>query len=293
MTKKRGLGRGLDALLGTAASDANGGEFPKTDFPAMREVDIDLLERGSCQPRRLFTQESLEELAASIKSQGILQPLVVRTAAKKGCYEIIAGERRWRAAQIAQLARVPVVVREVGDEDAMCLALIENLQREDLNPLEEAEGIQRLIEDFSLTQGKVAVILGCSRPAISNALRLLELEKEVKAMLAEGKLDMGHARALLALKGKQQVEMAKEVVRRKLTVRATEQLVRRLLSKHKPMMGELVDPNIRRLGEALGEHLGTPVSIKQGAGGKGVVEICYYSAQELDGIFKKMGYSGK
>ena len=218
--KKQRLGRGLDALLGTYESTASKDE--------LRQIPIDQLQRGKYQPRTHMNPEALDELAASIKAQGVVQPIVVRSLAP-GQYEIIAGERRWRAAQIAGLETIPAVVRQIPDEAAIAIALIENIQREDLNPVEEATALTRLIDEFGMTHQKVADSVGRSRAAVTNLLRLLTLNSDVRESLEQGRMDMGHARALLALSAKSQSEAAQQVVQRGLSVRETENLVRRLL----------------------------------------------------------------
>ena len=233
--KKRGLGKGLDALLGESTSSKQASSLKSS---SLTMLSIDLIERGSFQPRRDFDQDALQSLAGTIKSQGLVQPILVRSLANKDSYEIVAGERRWRAAQIAGLHDIPVIIKDVSDNEAMCLALIENIQREDLNPLEEAGALERLISEFEMTHDAVADAVGRSRPAVSNLLRLLELDDGVKKMLETGKLDMGHARTLLSLNPDKQLESATKIVKQGLSVRATENLVKQLLdgnqhSRHK------------------------------------------------------------
>ncbi|HHI76489.1 MAG TPA: ParB/RepB/Spo0J family partition protein [Gammaproteobacteria bacterium] len=288
MAKKRGLGRGLDALLGatqaaspeTAASDAPAaaGAAPATRLP------VDRIQRGRYQPRRHFDEDRLRELADSIAAQGMVQPIVVRPVGD--AYEIIAGERRWRAAQLAGLAEVPVVIHEVDDQTAMAMALIENIQRDDLNPLEEAAALHRLLDEFGLTHQQVAQSVGKSRTTVTNLLRLLELDAAVKAMLEAGELEMGHARALLGLKnGALQLQAAREVVKKGLSVRETEALVRKLSQPPKPKPAPPEeDPDIRRLLDDLTDRLGARVTLRQGTGGKGRLEIAYNSLDELEGI---------
>jgi ParB family chromosome partitioning protein len=303
--KKRGLGRGLDALLGSAARAAPAAHgSPASAPPELRSVPapadtaaqaqptdgtlcslpVDVIQRGKYQPRLDMHQESLQDLADSISAQGVVQPIVVRAIAT-GRYEIIAGERRWRAAQLAGLHEIPAVVREVEDRAAIAIALIENIQRENLNPLEEARALERLIKEFELTHEQAAEAVGRSRAAVSNLLRLLELEDAVKALVEKGELEMGHARALLALSGKQQLEAARQVVSRGLTVRATEGLVRSL-QRPAPAKPASVskDVNIQRLESDLSDKLGARVAIRQGRGGKGKLEISYNSLDELDGV---------
>ncbi len=279
---RRGLGRGLDALLGEASdSTAQGREM------GLRELPLDQLESGRYQPRREFDPAALQELAHSIRAQGVVQPIVVRPLAEPERYEIIAGERRWRAAQLAELERIPALVRDIPDEMAVAVALIENIQREDLNPLEEATALKRLTEEFAMTHQAVADAVGRSRVGVSNLLRLLDLSAVVKTHVARGELEMGHARALLALDEATQAEVARDVVKRSLTVRQTEALVRQWQGGSKPKSTPVSsDPNIRRLQEDLGERLSADVRIEQGQRGKGRLVIRYNSLDELDGILE-------
>ena len=281
--KKSPLGRGLNALLGDAGSTLE--EAQKT---GLQEVPVELLQRGRFQPRGVMDKAALEELASSIRKQGVLQPIVVRKL-NTGDYEIIAGERRWRAAQLAELDRVPVVVRELSDEDAMVIGLIENLQREDLNPIEEAKGMQRLIEEFSMTHQQVADNVGRSRVGVSNLLRLLSLEQAVRAMVEAAELDMGHARALLSLEAALQCKAARQIADAGMSVRQAEQLVRRLQEggAGKKVKKEK-DPDIRHLEESLSERLATPVEIKLGPKGKGKLVIDFHSNDVLEGILAKI-----
>jgi len=303
--KKRGLGRGLNALLGSASRAApqaaadpvappelkavpaaeKTAETPAVDG-ALRQLPIDIIQRGAYQPRVDMHQESLQDLADSISAQGVVQPILVRSIGE-GRYEIIAGERRWRASQLAGLHEIPAVVREVEDRDAIAIALIENIQREDLNPLEEARALERLIREFEITHEQAAEAVGRSRAAVSNLLRLLDLEDAVKDMVEQGALEMGHARALLALRGAQQVEAARQVVNRGLTVRATEGLVKSI-QRPQPVKPAAVkkDANIQHLESDLSDKLGARVAIRQGRGGKGKLEISYNSLDELDGILE-------
>lgn len=283
-TKKRGLGRGLDALLGGASVSAMQEEAAKVDTRELQYLPLELIQRGMYQPRRDMDPQALEELAQSIKNHGVMQPIVVRPLSG-GRYEIIAGERRWRASQQAGLEKVPALVREVPDEAAIAMALIENIQREDLNPIEEAVALQRLQQEFQLTQQQVADAVGKSRVSVSNLLRLIALPDEIKTLLAHGDLEMGHARALLGLPGDQQVEGARHVVARGLTVRQTEALVRQWLSdKEKPKAEVKSDPDISRLEQRLAERLGSPVQIKHGQKGRGQLVIRYSSLDELQGV---------
>ena len=285
--KKKGLGRGLDALIKTrpaarpapapAASEAAGDG-------SLRTLAIDLVQRGRYQPRTDMHPESLQDLADSIKAQGLVQPIVVRPVGG-GRFEIIAGERRWRAAQLAGLQAVPVVVRDVPDRAAIAMALIENIQRENLNPLEEARALRRLIDEFEMTHQEAAEAVGRSRTAVSNLLRLLELNDDVKQLVEAGKLEMGHARALLALAGARQSEAARTVVARGLSVRETERLVRKRQGGERPKpKAAAPDPDVQRLERELSERLGARVSLKAGARGKGQLVISYNSLDELDGI---------
>ncbi|GAB2787675.1 ParB/RepB/Spo0J family partition protein [Halomonas shantousis] len=300
MTRKRALGRGLDALIGAGARRREGleiegqtapGETPPAQDPAASEMQERLmrlplgqLSRGKYQPRREIQPEALEELADSIRAQGVMQPIVVRPVGKER-YEIIAGERRWRAAQLAELDVIPAVVREVSDEVALALALIENIQRENLNPVEEAFALKRLLEEFELTQQQVADAVGKSRAQVANLLRLLSLDPEVQTLLERGDLDMGHARALLALSGARQRKAAHEVVDRDLTVRQTEALVKQWAAGQtaKPPAAK-VPADVGRLENQLADLLGAPVKIAHGQSGKGRVTIRYSSLDELDGI---------
>ena len=280
--KKRGLGRGLDALLGpggrTSESSSGGGDG------VLRKLPIEMVVRNRYQPRSEIPQESLQELADSIRSQGVIQPIIVRSDVA-GRFEIIAGERRWRAAQLAGLAEVPAVVREVSEQSAMAMALVENIQREDLNPLEEAQALNRLITEFEMTHQQAADAIGRSRAAVSNLLRLLELCDEVQQLLQERKLEMGHARALLPLDPLLQQEAAQQVLIRGLSVRETEKLVRTMLSEptaKTPTPSS--DPNIRRLQNDLSERLGAKVLLQHSPSGKGRLIIQYNTLDELDGI---------
>jgi len=285
--KKRGLGRGLDALIKTRPA-ARPGPAPAASEAAgdgsLRSLAIDLIQRGKYQPRSDMHPESLQDLADSIKAQGLVQPIVVRPVGG-GRFEIIAGERRWRAAQLAGLQEVPVVVRDVPDRAAIAMALIENIQRENLNPLEEARALRRLIDEFEMTHQEAAEAVGRSRTAVSNLLRLLELNDDVKQLVEAGKLEMGHARALLALAGAQQSEAARTVVARGLSVRETERLVRRQQGGERPKpKAAAPDPDVQRLERELSERLGARVTLKAGARGKGQLVISYNSLDELDGI---------
>jgi len=299
VSKKKRLGRGLDALLSQSSARAQetGDEVPAGGSDALREIPVDLLQRGRYQPRTDMRQESLEDLADSIRAQGVVQPIVVRPVGStagsetESRYEIVAGERRWRAAQIAGLDTIPAVVRQIPDEAAVAMALIENIQREDLNPLEEAQALSRLIAEFDMTHQQAAGAVGRSRAAVSNLLRLLELGEEVKKLVEARKLEMGHARALLALTDPAaQLEAARRVAKGQLSVRATEQLVQKLAApRKKPSAGKrakTVDPDVRRLESQVAERLGARVELEHGAGGKGRLVIRYNSLDELEGILE-------
>ncbi|WP_404439078.1 ParB/RepB/Spo0J family partition protein [Stutzerimonas chloritidismutans] len=282
-TKKRGLGRGLDALLGGANVTAVHEHAAQTDERELQQLPLDIIQRGKYQPRRDIDPVTLDELAHSIRTQGVMQPIVVRSIGS-GRYEIIAGERRWRASQQAGLETIPALVRDVSDEAAIAMALIENIQREDLNPIEEAVALQRLQQEFQLTQQQVADAVGKSRVTISNLLRLIALPEEIKTLLSHGDLEMGHARALLGLPADQQAEGARHVVARGLTVRQTEALVRQWLNSKDSKAAPKGDPDILRLEQRLAERLGSPVQIKHGEKGKGQLVIRYNSLDELQGV---------
>ena len=275
----KGLGRGLDALL-------SGGKSEKDEV--MRDLNVTLLKPGKYQPRSHMDEASLNDLAASIKAQGIMQPILVRQLADNS-YEIIAGERRWRAAQLAGLTHVPVLVRSVSDNAALAMALIENIQRENLNPLEEAIGIQRLIDEFKMTHQVAADAVGRSRSAASNLLRLLKLPQPVQTMLMEGNLDMGHARALLSLESAQQVLLANKIMASGLSVREAEKLAQNLLNPAPSHKKAKPGRDIIRLQEKIADRLGAPVEIRHGAKGAGKLVIAYKTLDQLDGILSKMG----
>jgi ParB family chromosome partitioning protein len=281
MTKLKGLGRGLDALLASDNQDvAVASETPTT-------LRLALLRPGRYQPRTRMDPASIEELAESIKSQGVLQPILVRSL--DDGYEIIAGERRWRAARLAGLEEVPVVVHDVDDSAAMAIALIENIQREDLNPLEEASGIQRLIGEFSMTHETAGRAVGRSRSAVSNLLRLLSLEEAVQDMLMSGTIDMGHARALLAVSGPRQLELAQRIVALGLTVRDAEQLVNNGIPLSKGIKRVArKDRDIAALEETLSENLGTTVTIRHQKSGRGKLTINYADLDQLDPILERL-----
>ena len=292
MTKKKRLGRGLDALLSKPVAETQSASHRGTD--GLQMIPVDLLQRGRYQPRVDMRQDTLEDLANSIKSQGVVQPIVARPLRKDGKaekYEIVAGERRWRAAQLAGLQEIPAVVREVPDEGAIAMALIENIQREDLNPLEEARALDRLIREFEITHQEAADAVGRSRAAVSNLLRLLDLADKVKALLESRELEMGHARALLSIADKtQQLDIARQVVKKGLSVRETEQLVRSIVDgrgrKKPPATRPAPNADIRRLETELTDKLGARVTIDHGSKGNGKVVINYNSLDELDGILE-------
>jgi len=282
-TKRTALGKGVGALLSGGLDDVLASTKARAK-EELRDLPVDLLQRGRYQPRTHMEQSALEDLAKSIKVQGIIQPIVVR-ALSKDKYEIIAGERRWRAAQLAGLDKVPAVIRNIPDEAAIAVALIENIQRENLNPIEEAMALQRLATEFKLTHEQAAESVGRSRAAVTNLLRLLSLNPNVRELLEDGTLDMGHGRALLALQGNTQSQAAKEVVKKGLSVRETEQLVRRLLDK-KPAKKKNagVDADTRALQEQLSDKLGAKVKLQHSAKGAGKLIIEYNSNDELEGI---------
>lgn len=295
MTPKKRLGRGLDALLSRppAKADAPTSSEPPAGGDTLRQIPVELLQRGQYQPRVDMRQDSLENLASSIKAQGVVQPIVARPISGKGKeqrYEIVAGERRWRAAQLAGLAEIPAVVREIPDEAAIAMALIENIQRENLNPLEEARALDRLIREFELTHAEAAQAVGRSRAAVSNLLRLQDLSEKVKPLLEDRQMEMGHARALLAISNAtQQFDAARQVVKKGLSVRETERLVKRMLEGDKPKPANTTatkSADIRRLEMEVSQKLGAKVSLDHGSKGTGKLVISYNSLDELDGILK-------
>ena len=281
MQKKRGLGRGLSELLGDAS--------PVREKPQdVQTLPIEFLQRGKYQPRRDMDPDKLKELADSIAAQGVIQPIIVRKIEGDNKYEIIAGERRWRASQLAELQEVPVVLKDLDDRSVMAIALIENIQREDLTALEEAEALRRLQDEFELTHQQIATAVGKSRTTITNLLRLLELAFDVKVMLGKGLLEMGHARALLGLDESKQIEIANKAVKQGLTVRAVEKLVREQ-NEGKPVeVGKKIDPDTLRLQQELSEKTGAKVEINHQSGGKGKLVFSYTSLEELEGIIKKI-----
>jgi ParB family chromosome partitioning protein len=288
--RKRGLGRGLDALLATSQStsqretDAAATEATQSE---LSKLPIEFLVPGKYQPRKDMSPDALEDLASSIRAQGVIQPIVVRKV-DDNKYEIIAGERRWRASQLAQLDEVPCLVKDVPDEAAVAIALIENIQREDLNAMEEAQALDRLMNEFSLTHQEVAEAVGKSRTTVTNLLRLNNLNDDVKLLVEHGDIEMGHARALLALDGEQQSEAANVVSGKGLTVRDTEKLVKKLLEPEKPKQEKQIDPDVQNLMTRLSENLGAPVTIDHNAKGKGKLVISFDDLQQLDGIINKI-----
>jgi ParB family chromosome partitioning protein len=278
--KKRGLGRGLDALLGDVSAHSS------EKHHALETLPIEYLQRGKYQPRKDIDPEKLQDLANSIKAQGIIQPIVVRVIAHNR-YEIVAGERRWRAAALAGLADVPVVIKDIDDHSAMAIALIENIQREDLNPLEEADALKRLIEEFAMTHQQIADSIGKSRATVTNLLRLIDLHPDVKTLLINQEIDMGHARALLALSGAQQLEVAKKIAQDSLTVRAAERLIRDMQNPKPPKI-KTIDNDTLRLQNDLTAKLGAKVVIDHKDNGTGKLVITYSSLEELDGIIEQI-----
>ncbi len=290
--KKRGLGRGLndmginELLTGfdshpvTNAKPVSSGE--------LRYVSTDMLQPGRYQPRKNIDSEALQDLANSIRAQGIIQPIVVRRL-NNGFFEIIAGERRWRASQLAELAEVPVVIREINDEAAVAMALIENIQREDLNPVEEATALQRLIDEFQLTQQEIAKAIGKSRTTVTNLLRLLVLPTDVRTMLERGDLDMGHAKVIMTLPEQDQLQIARTITSKGLSVRETEKLAQRIKAPHETVTKTVVDPHIQQLQTRISEKLAATVAIQHSAKGKGKLVIQYHNLDELDGILRHIG----
>jgi ParB family transcriptional regulator, chromosome partitioning protein len=287
--KSKGLGRGLDALLSTsriAAPDAVNSDGQSSSVSldgSLHHIPIEFLQPGKYQPRKDMSPDALEELSTSIQAQGIIQPIVVRSVGENK-YEIIAGERRWRASQMAKLHEVPCLIKEVPDEAAVAIALIENIQREDLNAMEEAQALDRLMKEFELTHQEVAQAVGKSRTTVTNLLRLNSLTDEVKKLLEYGDIDMGHARTLLALSGETQVEAGKHVAGKSLSVRETENYVRKLLNPPPEAVAKQVDPDVARLQTDLAEKIGAHVKINANKQGKGKVVIDFTDLEQLDGI---------
>ncbi len=288
--KKRGLGRGLDALLGDV-NRVDSASFTVSEKEKLHILPIEYLRSSRFQPRKDFDPVRLQELADSISAQGVIQPVVVRPTGEN-TYEIVAGERRWRAAQLARLHDIPVVVRDVSDQSALAIALIENLQREDLNPLEEAEALKRLQEEFSLTHQQIADAIGKSRATVTNLLRLNELHPEAKALLQKGEIEMGHARAILSLDSQRQGELAKKVAAKNLNVRETEALVRKLQEEAKnnhQQQTKTRDPDIARLEERVTQSIGAKAQIQHSEKGSGKLVISYDSLEHLEGVLERLG----
>ena len=300
--KKRGLaqGRGLDALLGSikqAREDVQNSQSSHAGAQ-LEELPLDTLQRGEYQPRREMSPESLNDLAASIQRHGVMQPIVVRRLGSSPAlhgvqYEIVAGERRWRAAKQAGLTHIPAIIRDLPDELAIALALIENIQREDLSPMEQANALQRFHDEFGMSHQEIADAVGKARTTVSNLLRLIGLQPEVKTLLEHGDLDMGHARALLSLDAAAQIEVAREVVSRGLSVRQTEQLIRDRQQPAPSKPPRVLPPDVEKLSQRLSERFGAPVQIEHNDKGKGRLTIRYHSLDELDGILAVMGQSAE
>jgi ParB family transcriptional regulator, chromosome partitioning protein len=286
-TKKRGLakGRGLDALLGSIQKEKLQLEAQAIDHGQLKQIDVSLLKRGEYQPRTFMDEQDLQELAASIEKHGVMQPIVIRPVEdEQHPYEIIAGERRWRAAQLAGLKQIPAIVRDLTDQVAIALALIENIQRQDLNPIDQAMALQRFHDEFGLSHQEIAETVGKARTTVSNLLRLLTLADEVKSFMKQGLVDMGHARAILTLKAKDQLIVAKAVIEKSLSVRQTEQLVRDLNAPKIEKPKQAVSHDIQQLSQRLSERFSADVKIDHNKQGKGKLVISYHSLDELDGI---------
>ncbi|WP_180169109.1 ParB/RepB/Spo0J family partition protein [Acinetobacter sp. YH12021] len=286
-TKKRGLakGRGLDALLGSIQKEKLQLEVQSLDHGQLKQIDVYLLKRGEYQPRRFIQEQDLQELAASIEKHGVMQPIVIRPIDdEQHPYEIIAGERRWRAAQLAGLTEIPAIVRDLTDQVAIALALIENIQRQDLNPIDQAMALQRFHDEFGLSHQEIAETVGKARTTVSNLLRLLTLAEPVKELMQQGLLDMGHARAILTLKAKDQLKVAQHVIEKNLSVRQTEQLVRDFNAPKQEKPKTAIAPDIQQLTQRLSERFSADVKIDYNKQGKGKLTISYHSLEELDGI---------
>jgi len=284
MAKKRGLGKSLDALLVGSLPVAEEEPMPNEDVKErLGMVSVDLIQPGKYQPRRDTNPDALDDLASSIKSQGVIQPIIIRKI-DATMHEIVAGERRWRAAQLAGLREIPAIVRDLADESASAIALIENIQRENLNAIEEAIALKRLLDDFSMTHNQVAEAVGRSRASVTNLMRLLALADEVKTMLQHGDIEMGHARALLTLAPDAQVDAAQMIVNKSLSVRESEELVKKMQEPQLPDMPKSIDPDVRRLQEDLTDKIKMSVSIHHNAKGKGKLVVKYKNLSELDAI---------
>ncbi len=288
--KKNPLGRNLSSMLSKATLQhaVERTRAASKSGDSLRELPLDVISPGPYQPRSIFDADRLEELAISIRHQGVIQPILVRSSGDQQ-YELIAGERRWRAAQMAGIDKIPAIIRDVSDEIAIAMSLVENIQREDLNPIEEATALRRLVDEFQMTHQQAGDSVGRSRSAVSNLLRLLELSAEVRELVDARHLEMGHARALLTLEPALQARAAREVVAKELSVRQTEQLVRRLKNPPQPR-AESLDPDVRRLQDQLSEKLCARVKLQHNARGKGKMVIAYNSADELQGILDQMGF---
>ena len=285
--KKRGLakGRGLDALLGSIQKEKLQLEAQSLDHGQLKQIDVHLLKRGEYQPSRYINEQDLQELAASIEKHGVMQPIVIRPIEdEKYLYEIIAGERRWRAAQLAGLTEVPAIVRDLTDQVAIALALIENIQRQDLNPIDQAMALQRFHDEFGLSHQEIADTVGKARTTVSNLLRLLTLAEPVKDFMQQSLLDMGHARAILTLKAKDQLKVAEHVIEKSLSVRQTEQLVREMNAPKQAKEKQPASSDIQQLTQRLSDRFGADVKIDHNKQGKGKLVINYHSLEELDGI---------
>ena len=285
--KKRGLakGRGLDALLGSIQKEKLQLEVQALDHGQLKQIDVSQLKRGAYQPRRFIDENELQELAASIQKHGVMQPIVIRPIEDSETpYEIIAGERRWRAAKLAGLAEIPAIVRDLTDQVAIALALIENIQRQDLNPIDQALALQRFHEEFGLSHQEIADTVGKARTTVSNLLRLLSLADEIKDLMQQGQLDMGHARAILTMKAKDQIQIAKIVIDKSLSVRQTEQLVRDWNTPKQDKLKDPQAPDVQQLTQKLSERFSASVKLDYNKQGKGKLVISYNSLDELDGI---------
>lgn len=286
-TKKRGLGRAFDALLSTSKPIVEEKSVNTSVEGELRQLNVLAIQPGKYQPRHIIANDSLQELADSIREQGIIQPIVVRPI-NNDRYEIIAGERRWRAAQLANLSEIPVIIRHVPDESAIAMALIENIQRENLNPIEEAMALQKLMVEFAMTHQEVANAVGKSRSGISNLLRLLELDPEVKTFVEEGKLSLGHAKVLLGVTGVTQLKMARIVAEKDLSVRETEQLIQKVQFIQKPQAIKSIDPDVQKLERQLSDQLGAGVSIAYNKKGRGKLIIKFFSLDQFEGILSHL-----
>lgn len=285
--KKRGLGRAFDSLLSSTKPTLQEESVTSKAQGELQLINVSAIQPGRYQPRHVISNESLQELSDSIREQGIIQPIVVRPISNER-YEIIAGERRWRAAQMADLTEVPALIRHVPDESAIAMALIENIQRENLNPIEEAMALQRLLVEFTMTHQQVATAVGKSRSGITNLLRLLDLDTEVKTLVEQGKLSLGHAKVLLGVTGVSQIKTAQTIIDKDLSVRETEQLIQKLQTVQKPHVIKSVDPDVQRLERQLSDKLGAGVSIAYNKKGRGKLMIKFFSLDQLEGILSHL-----